>query len=223
MNPVDSSVSEAIWLTGLAAAAAMAALLRSLREQALLRQQVALWHNLYTRSRYLAMTDGMTGLFNFRAFEESLEQEMALARKAYYPVSLILFDLDDFKLVNDLLGHPTGDQALRRTARILQGSARGDDVVARYGGEEFVVLLRNTSRDEAMRAAERIRRQIEMSFQMTPVGPLKVTVSGGVATFPQDATNPKSLLEAADQALLEAKRTGKNRINTRPVFLKKAA
>jgi two-component system cell cycle response regulator len=156
----------------------------------------------------LATTDELTGVKNRRRFREDLEMFFDLSVRKEIPMSLILLDVDRFKQYNDRFGHPAGDDVLRRLSRTLRESMRERDVVARYGGEEFVVLLPATATDEAVVVAERLRSRIES----TPWPLLEVTASFGVATTVPEITAAAALVEAADQALYQAKQSGRNRV-----------
>lgn len=161
-----------------------------------------------------AVTDPLTGLYNRRLLERRLDEEINRSRRQRQHFSLLIIDLDNFKAYNDLCGHPGGDQALEKTAALLQGSAREMDVVARYGGEEFCVLVAGTAKRESVFVAERIRRAIEKEpfprEQELPQG--RLTTSIGVAAFPEDGDSAADLLRAADAALYQAKAEGRNRI-----------
>jgi diguanylate cyclase (GGDEF)-like protein len=166
--------------------------------------------SLYERTERSAVTDGLTGLFNHAYFLQALRQELLRARRHGLRAALLLLDLDDFKRVNDERGHVEGDRVLMRAAAVVRDSVREIDVAARYGGEEFAVLLPDTSRLGAFVVAERIRRRVEERFVRgrTPV----VTVSGGLAVFPDDAATPADLIVRADAGLYGAKAAGKNQI-----------
>ena len=160
----------------------------------------------------LAATDPLTGLPNRRRLRLAAEAELRRAGRYGLPVSMLFFDLDDFKDANDRWGHARGDQLLREVAELIRGSVREVDVPARYGGEEFAVLLPETARDGAVAVAERIRRGVEARrIESTGEGP-RLTISGGLATFPDDAADLDTLLRHADEALYAAKASGKNRI-----------
>lgn len=165
----------------------------------------------------LATTDPTTGVFTRRYFEERLEAECQAAERYNRALSLLMVDIDHFKRVNDRYGHQMGDHVLREIANILHASVRGTDTVARYGGEEFTIILIETQKegeDGAIAAAERIRHSIA-SDPIVTIGrnsPVTVTVSIGVANYPADAVYPKALVEAADQALYYAKRSGRNQV-----------
>jgi diguanylate cyclase (GGDEF)-like protein len=163
---------------------------------------------IYERTERSAVTDGLTGLFNHAFLLQALRQEVLRARRHDLRASLLLLDLDDFKRVNDDRGHVEGDRVLMRAAAIVRDSVREIDVAARYGGEEFAVLLPETSRLGAFVVAERVRARIEERFRR---GRSVVTISGGIATYPDDAGTPADLIVQADAALYRAKAAGKNR------------
>jgi diguanylate cyclase (GGDEF)-like protein len=163
----------------------------------------------YERTERSAVTDGLTGLFNHAYFLQALGQELLRSRRHGRGAALLLLDLDDFKRLNDRRGHLEGDRALVRAAAVIRESVREIDVAARYGGEEFAVLLPDTTRLGALVVAERVRRRIEERFaRLRPA----VTVSGGIAVFPDDASGATELVARADAALYAAKAAGKNRI-----------
>jgi diguanylate cyclase (GGDEF)-like protein len=161
-----------------------------------------------------AITDDLTGLSNKRRFREFVVKEAARAERFSHPMSLLMVDLDEFKRVNDLHGHLTGDEVLRRVARILDSERRWVDEAARYGGEEFAVALPETDLAGARGVAERIRRRLADERIATPQGAaaIRVTTSIGVASIPRSASGAEALIAAADAALYEAKRAGKNRV-----------
>lgn len=164
---------------------------------------------LFAQTQQQALTDGLTGCFNRRSFELQLEKDLQVATRSRQPLSLVMIDVDHFKRVNDSFGHDTGDVALRMIADGLRDGLRGGDTAARYGGEEFTVILTQADAAGALIAAERLRSQIE-TMEFPQVGSL--TISLGVATFPLQATSRDSLVTAADRALYEAKRSGRNRV-----------
>lgn len=169
---------------------------------------------LYKKIEAMAITDGLTGLYNHRYFYQSIEGEWQRAQRYKKNFAMILLDIDFFKKFNDTYGHKAGDAALASLAKALKASTRNVDVVARYGGEEFAVLLPETSGEQAMIIAERIRRNIKAHpFEIDPRKPLvSITVSVGVASYPQDAETFDELIEAADQALYKAKNSGKDKV-----------
>lgn len=167
-----------------------------------------------------AVTDELTGLANNRAFREVIDREAARAERFGHKLSLIILDLDDFKAINDTHGHLQGDEVLRAVGRVLASEPRAIDEPARYGGEEFVVALPETGLEGALELAERIRKRIEAEPVSMLDGDrtLSITASLGIATLPDCATDVRGLLTAADEALYEAKRSGKNRVvSAKPV------
>ena len=157
----------------------------------------------------LAMTDHLTGLHNHRYFQERLLEEMSRANRRQTPVSLLIYDIDDFKNVNDSYGHLLGDQVLRGVASAAEGICRTEDPVCRIGGEEFAIILPGQSGAQAEVLAERIRRSVlERLFPMET----QVTVSIGLAEAPANASSPRDLFACADLALRGAKSQGKNRV-----------
>ncbi len=161
-----------------------------------------------------AVTDDLTGLANKRSFRDVIVKEAARAARFGHDLSLLMLDIDDFKQVNDTYGHPQGDEVLRQVARALIAESRGIDEPARYGGEEFVVALPGTDVEGATEVAERIRTRIanERIRIVDGGGGLNVTASLGVATTPGASADVQELVAAADAALYEAKRAGKNRV-----------
>jgi diguanylate cyclase (GGDEF)-like protein len=149
----------------------------------------------------------LTAIANRRTFDSTLAREVARAARSGEAVSLVVLDIDHFKRLNDEHGHQVGDEVLRQVAGVLAGHARGFDTVARYGGEEFAVILPGCETHESLIIAERLREATCESSTVVPV-----TVSAGVATFPMHAIDAPSLLGAADEALYESKRAGRNRV-----------
>jgi diguanylate cyclase (GGDEF)-like protein len=170
-------------------------------------------HELVERQ---AIEDGLTRLANRRRFEERIADEIERARR--FPeqsLALVMLDIDDFKAVNDRLGHIAGDEVLRAVAATMREDRRETDLAARYGGEELALILPGADLEGAARAAERIRRaveQLDLPLEGEDGRPLRVTVSGGVAVFGHGAEDRVQLVAAADDALYEAKRAGKNRV-----------
>ncbi len=164
----------------------------------------------------LASADGLTGLANRRAFEERLDLEWSRAKRSRQPVSLLFFDVDDFKAYNDLYGHPAGDECLKGVARAVGAFARrSPDLAARHGGEEFALLLPETPREGALLLAEELRKSVE-SLGILHEGSRaarSVTVSvGSVTVVPWPSGEARALVDAADQALYRAKQAGRNRV-----------
>lgn len=169
----------------------------------------------------LAITDGLTGIYNHRYFRERLEEELMRSLRYNLPLSCALFDIDDFKKCNDLYGHLFGDAVLKEIATRMLQTVRRTDIVARYGGEEFIVIMPQTPLEGAYAQAERIRKIIEEK-PFTYMGKsIKITISGGVAEVIQNETlSVEDLLRIADQCLYKAKRAGKNLIITpKPIVL----
>ncbi len=164
----------------------------------------------YTRSRDLAITDGLTGLYTHRYFQERLKDEVARAKRYGGTLSLLMIDTDHFKRFNDTYGHPEGDKLLQRIAQFLKGTLRESDIVCRYGGDEFAVILPNTNKEDAVKIAERIREGYKVVN--LPQHEVKVTFSIGVANYPIDASDKESLINVADQNLYKAKKGGRNRV-----------
>ncbi len=167
------------------------------------------------RLSQLAITDGLTELYNHRYFQEQLQRMIERTLRTGVKMSMLMIDVDHFKRYNDRLGHPAGDEALRQVARLISEDRRQIDVVARYGGEEFAILLDGVGRPGALEVAERIRARIGASplpEAAHPIGPL--TVSIGVAVCPDDAGTAAALVEAADAALYRAKQAGRNQVAT---------
>jgi diguanylate cyclase (GGDEF)-like protein len=142
-------------------------------------------------------------------FDESLQREVARSQRLATPLSLLVLDVDHFKQVNDSYGHQIGDAVLREVADALVANTKSFDVTARYGGDEFVVLLPGCRRVDAARVAERVRSGIARS-----VGEAPVTISVGLATVPDNASDAERLMAAADAALYDAKRTGRDRVES---------
>lgn len=170
------------------------------------RQQEKALLEAYARLESLATTDGLTGLFNHRTFQERLEA--CLAHGSKEATSLILLDVDHFKQFNDSFGHPAGDQVLRSTANIIKNACPADAFVARYGGEEFAVILPGRGRQSALAVAETIRHAIETHHW--PTRP--VTASLGLASTEGVTTKPQDIITKSDQALYHSKRAGRNRV-----------
>lgn len=158
----------------------------------------------------LAVTDGLTGVFNHRRFQEALDQEVLRTMRTNRPLSVLMMDVDHFKRFNDEFGHPAGDELLRKLAVVLQGELRATDLLARYGGEEFAVILPETPPELAMQVAERLRAAVETRINADQPQ-RRVTISIGVATRLENQ-GPEQLLSAADRALYDAKHGGRNQV-----------
>jgi len=162
----------------------------------------------------MATTDGLTGCLNKRAFLDQMEQKLMAAQRFGRKLSVIVTDLDHFKAVNDTYGHAAGDRVLQELGRVLRRVKRETDLVARFGGEEFCVLCEETDARGAQLLAERVREELENTELQTELGPLRVTASLGVATFPDHASTAADLFVQGDKALYEAKNSGRNQVCT---------
>jgi diguanylate cyclase (GGDEF)-like protein len=170
----------------------------------------------HRRVEQQALVDGLTGLANRRLCTAALEKELARAQRFSEPLALVLTDIDDFKLINDRWGHPTGDEVLKLFAKALRESVREIDLAGRWGGEEFALLLPGTDLGGGRELAERVRRKLARKKFLAPDGErIRVTASFGVAAFP-DVTSQDQLVAASDGALYEAKHSGKNRVAVAP-------
>jgi diguanylate cyclase (GGDEF)-like protein len=168
----------------------------------------------YEETERSARTDTVTGLANRREFEEVLEREVRRSRRYRWPLTMLMLDLDHFKDVNDAYGHMLGDLVLARVGGILRRAVRDADAACRYGGEEFVVILPETERVGGFVVAERIRRRVEDAFRARKTGghDVPMTVSTGLASFPEDAAHAAEIVSRSDEALYIAKRAGRNRV-----------
>ncbi len=164
------------------------------------------------RLEKLAITDGLTDLFNHRRFQQLLRMEVTRQQRERRPFAVLMMDVDHFKHYNDSHGHPAGDEVLKRIARIMRDNVRASDIVARYGGEEFVVLLLDTDYERAMGIAEKLRELVATHpFPYASDQPLgHVSVSVGVSVWPDHGATPEALVAAADKALYAAKRFGRD-------------
>ena len=213
---------ETLWFRALCALAAVAAVVaivalrtRLLRQRArrlegLVDERTQALRSANDRLAALASTDPLTGIGNRRRFLESATQELDLARRHGLPVSLIIVDLDRFKSINDNYGHPVGDAVLKRAAEATVRACRPGDVVARFGGEELVVLLPETAAAAALAGAEEVRRGLAVPGEFEGQA-IAITASAGVAEWRAPDETLASLIERADRALYEAKRTGRDR------------
>ena len=164
---------------------------------------------LYAQTQEKVITDALTGLYNHRHFHERLEEEIARSSRHDSPFSLAILDLDFFKFYNDACGHLAGDEVLRQVAQAIKGAIRRSDIAFRYGGEEFALILPKTDIHQSYEVTERIRKVVES--QMRAKG-WHLTLSAGVATWPDGVTTKEDLIQAADAALYNAKRAGRNRV-----------
>jgi diguanylate cyclase (GGDEF)-like protein len=166
----------------------------------------------YEATQELSVRDALTEAFNHRYFQEALAKELTRHERTGHPFTLGMLDIDDFKKINDLFGHPVGDVVLRGLVEEMTRSVREMDTVARYGGEEFALIFPETASEQALLVSDRLRRRVAASLFSVPglSHPLGITVSIGLASFPDDALTKRTLVERADQALYQAKRSGKN-------------
>jgi diguanylate cyclase (GGDEF)-like protein len=170
--------------------------------------------HLYETTKFQAHTDSLTRLWNHGYFQNAIYQHIKQARINKTCATLAMIDLDNFKAYNDILGHQKGDVALREVASIIKKSTRGQDIACRYGGEEFAIIMPGITKDNAVYGLERLRAAIERTFKRADkkntFPPL--TISAGIAAFPDDAQKKEGLIKKADEALYAAKSMGKNRI-----------
>ena len=159
-----------------------------------------------------AIRDALTGLYNRRYLDDTLEREMARALREQQPMSFVMLDIDHFKDINDNFGHKEGDAVLQKLATLLLSHTRVDDIVCRYGGEEFLIVLPNVNAEIAFQVAERWRRSfVGLTMPLAPVE-IKFTLSCGISEFPIDGNTKDELISTADKALYHAKQTGRNRV-----------
>ncbi len=166
--------------------------------------------HLFSQVQELSITDTLTGLFTHKFFQERLNEEILRAGRYRSSLGLLMIDIDYFKRFNDTHGHQVGDEILKILAKLIKKNLRLTDIVARYGGEEFVVLLLESGYQTSYEVAERVRRIIAETPFSISLSPLKITVSIGVASFPEEATTTSQLLRLSDQRLYQAKSAGRN-------------
>jgi diguanylate cyclase (GGDEF)-like protein len=165
--------------------------------------------NKYEEAHIRSITDGLTGLYTHRYFQERLTEEIAHARRRKMTLALLMIDADNFKNYNDTLGHPAGDQVLKKIAEILHEDTRDSDIVCRIGGDEFTILLKEIDKKNAKNKADKILEDVENEFKTHQV---KITTSIGLACFPEDGADKKDLIAAADAAVYKSKKGGRNRV-----------
>ncbi|MDH4223174.1 MAG: sensor domain-containing diguanylate cyclase [candidate division Zixibacteria bacterium] len=172
--------------------------------------------SLHQKMEELTIVDELTSIFNYRYFVQKLDDELKRARRYHQLLSLLMIDIDWFKKYNDNYGHLFGNLILKDLARVIKGCIRDVDILVRYGGEEFVVILPQTSKEDARNIGERIRSKVEQTQFKDKEEKLRVklTVSLGVATYPENGTDPEELVKSVDRALYLAKGKGKNLICT---------
>jgi diguanylate cyclase (GGDEF)-like protein len=188
-------------------------LIRSFASYATIALERSNYYNLAEHLRELSITDSLTGLFNRRYFEERFIEELHRSERHNLSFSLAMIDIDDFKLFNDTEGHISGDEMLKAISFIAKETLRVSDVIARFGGEEFAVIMPQTGKEEAFLVTERIRKAVR---EMIPRNWKKypketITVSIGIASFPEDGANRKEIIRSADRALYRSKMEGKDR------------
>jgi diguanylate cyclase (GGDEF)-like protein len=168
---------------------------------------------LHKRTEELTIIDELTGAYNYRYFIRKLQEEKRRAIRYNLPLSLIMVDIDWFKKLNDTYGHEAGNEVLRSLAKTILQCVRDVDIFSRYGGEEFAVILPQTTRREALVIGERIRTQVEQAvIETTMASRLRITVSVGVSSFPENGRPEEELVSIADQALYRAKGEGRNHV-----------
>jgi len=171
----------------------------------------------YQRSIYESATrDGLTRIFNKKYFLDTLRKEFAYCLRHRVPLSVLMFDVDHFKKINDSHGHQAGDYVLARIAQRINETIRTEDVFSRYGGEEFAIMLRESTEEQGYICAERCRRAIDGADFVFGSTPMRVTISLGIASLlDSDYTNPEDLIAAADRYLYRAKKAGRNRVEAK--------
>ncbi|MFA6014808.1 MAG: sensor domain-containing diguanylate cyclase [Gallionellaceae bacterium] len=167
---------------------------------------------LNLKLREQAIHDPLTGLFNRRYLQETLDRELALAERHGYAISLVMGDIDFFKKVNDTHGHQAGDEVLRAFGALIKGHSRSSDICCRYGGEEFLLVMPNVPEEKAFERAEQLRLAIEVAKIVYEGTEIQVTASFGIAAYPVHGDDSEAVLAAADAALYEAKNAGRNQV-----------
>jgi diguanylate cyclase (GGDEF)-like protein/PAS domain S-box-containing protein len=179
-----------------------------------LQEQLSEINTLHAELREQAIRDPLTGLLNRRVMEEVLDKTIAQSARLQMPLSVVMIDVDHFKIINDTYGHQDGDEVLRWLGRLLKTSCRKGDIACRYGGEEFLIIMVGASVEDVARRAEEWRRLVEAFVVSYDSHELSVTISLGVANLSDDCTDTASLLKAADHALYQAKLAGRNCVRT---------
>ena len=167
---------------------------------------------LYSETKYLTITDSLTGLYNRRYFQQALGREFARAKRYNLPLSVVMFDIDHFKNVNDTYGHQFGDKVIAGIAKQIKDSLRRTDYICRYGGEEFVLILPETTSANAVVPIERIREKVESNCFSCYNENITVTISAGIACIELKMTTEAELINKADESLYKAKENGRNRV-----------
>ena len=171
--------------------------------------EIHIFEKTVKASRY----DSLTNLYNRQFFDETIEREINRARRHNLDLSVLFFDLDDFKHINDSFGHLAGDKVLQHVAQIILSEKRSEDIATRYGGEEIVLILPETDKVNAMVLGERIRQRVAATEIRYKGNRIRLTISGGLASYPFNASNTPDLMKCADQALYRAKGSGKNNVS----------
>ena len=169
--------------------------------------------HLFEKAARSSTFDNLTGLLNRNAFDETLTREISRAKRHDSNLTLLFLDLDDFKIINDTLGHLAGDEVLKKVSQLIMNAKRSEDIAARYGGEEITILMPETSKADGWLTGERIRKIVEGATIYYEGKSIKMTLSGGLASFPIDAGDDLTLLKNADLAMYRAKSFGKNNIS----------
>jgi len=167
--------------------------------------------DLYERLKQEAVTDGLTGVYNYKTLMQSLRNELRRAQRYGHPVAFVMIDVDYLKRYNDRFGHMAGSDVLAQVAHFLAANCRNTDIVGKYGGDEFAIILPQTSIEGALHVSERMRTAIAQ-HEFTNVAPGEITCSFGIAAYPEDGREIHELIWQADQQLFQAKREGKNRL-----------
>jgi diguanylate cyclase (GGDEF)-like protein len=168
--------------------------------------------NYFEEIYRLTIVDGLTEIYNKRAFLETLEREFNRSQRYNRPLSMIIFDIDHFKNVNDTYGHLTGDYVLKHMSKIIKQSVRTEEFLARYGGEEFTIIMPESTRGPAIKLGEKIRLLVESTTFHFEGKIIPITISVGVATLSNNISNPMELISLADKNLYQAKSSGRNRV-----------
>ncbi|MBM4428661.1 MAG: GGDEF domain-containing protein, partial [Chloroflexi bacterium] len=166
----------------------------------------------FEREQLASRTDSLTGIFNRRYFFELLDYEFSVTTRYGRPLSIVMFDIDHFKQINDMYGHLVGDKVLQLVAKTTRSKLREADVIARYGGDEFVILLPNSQSQEAYVVLERICKSILSSKLTAKKKKIPISISVGIASYHSGMKNTSHLMQQADQALYSAKQAGRGRI-----------
>jgi diguanylate cyclase (GGDEF)-like protein len=171
--------------------------------------------NLFEETLALTYLDSLTRLYNHPSFQKMLERDLDRAKRYSHPLSLVLIDIDDFKPYNDRYGHAAGETALRTISQLICAQSRSSDIVCRYGGDQFAVLLPETDSKNAKHFAEKVRESVDAHYFRGKAGDVaeNLTVSVGVAAYPEDARSQVALVDLSSDALYEAKFSGKNTVS----------